>query len=87
MPAINSTTLSPYKKYYTEDVIGKDGIKRPITKVKYIKPCEICGGEMTLTYRKGGVFKREYIKWDCSDNICKHSEREESEQEYLERTQ
>jgi hypothetical protein len=85
MPVINSSTLLQYKTYYTESVRGKDGVTRPITKVKYVKSCPECGGEMGVTHRKGGVHKREYIKWDCPDKMCNYSEREESQEEYLQR--
>lgn len=86
MAVINSKALDKYKTYYTEDVKGKNGVTKPITKVKYVKQCPQCGGEMDLIeFKKGGVYKRQIIKWKCPDKICKHAENEESSQEYLER--
>lgn len=85
MPVINSLRLHKYKQYYVENIKGKNGVTKPITKVKYVKQCCICGGEMELIYKKGGVHKREIIKWTCNDKICNHSEMEESKEEYLQR--
>lgn len=81
MPVINNTELEKYKTYYTEKVKGKDGIIRPLTKVKYEKECPQCGGEMNLDKHrtKGSSF----IRWQCIDKNCKHSEREENLKEKL----
>ena len=82
MPVINNKDLEKYKTYYTEQVKGKDGITRPLTKVKYIKPCPQCGGEMILDkFTPGSVHKRAFIRWKCPDKHCKHSERERSYEE------
>lgn len=86
MPVINSKSLDKYKTYYEERVKGKDGITRPLTKVKYVKSCPQCGGEMQLDkFKKGSIRTRRIIRWICPDSNCKHSELEESQQEYIER--
>lgn len=84
MPVINNRDLQKYKTYYNENVKGKDGITRPLTKVKYLKPCPLCGGNMDLVkFKKGGVYKSSFIRWTCDDKKCAHSEREESYDEML----
>ena len=82
---INNKDLDKYKVYYTERVKGKDGITRPLTKVKYNKNCPQCGGDMDLDkFKKGGVYKSSFIRWKCSDKICNYSEREQNYYEMLE---
>lgn len=84
MPVINSKYLEKYKTYYTEKVKGKDGITRPLTKVKYVKTCPQCGGEMELNkFKPGSLRNTTFIRWTCPDKKCKHSEREESYDEKL----
>lgn len=85
MPVINNRGLEKYKTYYIENIKGKDGIIRPITKVTYIKECPLCGGGMNLTkFKKGGVHVSSVIRWTCPDKYCKYSEREQNYREMLE---
>jgi hypothetical protein len=82
MAVINNPIMEKYKTYFTEKVKGKDGVVRPITKVKYIKVCPICGGEMNLmNYKPGGNYKPFIAKWWCSSRICGHSETEPTQHE------
>lgn len=84
MPVINNPVLNKYKTYYQEKVKGKDGVIRPLTKVKYVKPCPQCGGSMGLIkYIKATYSKPAKIRWECTDKNCKHSEQELNQREDL----
>lgn len=84
MPVLPSKELEKYKTYYNQNVKGKDGVTRPLTKVKYIKTCPQCGGLMDLNkYKPGGTHLKPFIRWLCADVKCAHSEREQSTEEYL----
>lgn len=84
MPHIPNKDLEKYKYYYTENIKGKDGVTRPLTKCGYKKTCPLCGGDMALDkFKKGGVHKSSFIRWKCPDKNCKHSEREQSYDEML----
>jgi hypothetical protein len=87
MAVIKTSRMDKYKMYYTENVKGKDGITRPITKCGYVKPCPQCGGDMLLDNCKpGGVHKRSIIRWKCQDvKYCKHGEQEEGGTEMVRR--
>lgn len=76
--------MRKYKVYYTDWVTGKNGVTKPVTKVRYSKACPQCGSEMEIEkYAKGGVHKAPFIRWNCSDEICKHSETEPTNHESL----
>ena len=78
--------MDQYKTYFTEYILCKNGLIKPITKVKYIKQCPQCGGEMFIVnHKKGTIRTPKFVKWWCFDRICGHSEVEESNTEKIKR--
>lgn len=66
------------KVYYVEKVKGKDGITRPVTKVKIVKDCPACGLEMVRTKaKKGARYRRRVEVFECQH--CPHRELEETD--------
>jgi hypothetical protein len=80
MAVLKSNILEKkYKTYFIENIKGKNGIIKPITKVTYIKQCPQCGGDLKVREigcRKSSNGKVEWVRWQCPDNNCKHLETE-----------
>jgi hypothetical protein len=74
--------MRPKKVYTTTPTKGKDGVTRPVTRVHLEKPCPVCAQPMRIEkHKKGGMMKRAWTRWRCTDKSCNHSEIDEGEKD------
>lgn len=72
------------KVYITTPTLCKNGVTKPITRVRLESPCPVCSQPMIIEKKiKGSIRKRAFTRWRCTDDFCRHSQIEEGEKDVI----